>query len=543
MAEKLQTKAASAGRQGMVLIMAVAGLTAIAKILGFVRVMLLASVYGTGIEASAFEAAYKIPDLVFSSAGMALATTFIPLFTEYRQLRGEKEAFHFANITVNALVLVTAAVALLGIAAAPWLVRLIYIGFEGEIYYLTVELLQILFPVVILIAATYTFVGILQCLGEFRVPAIISLPSNLINIAYLACLNTWGGIRGFAAAVLAGWTSQVLVQIKSLRSRGYRYRPVLDFRHEGLKRMLIMAIPIILGTSVQQINGVVNGALASTISNSAVAALSYANYLYITIAGIFTYAITAVVFPSLARDHSALEYGSYRESLRSALLLCTFILAPLMAGILALSQPFIQLLLERGRFDAASTSMTAEVLFFYALGIVAFGFQEIFNKAFYALHDTRAPMRIAVVGMGANIALSITLVRFWGLGGVALACALSTWLIALLLYIRLDQRQAGMLDRETFRGLVKILGAAGIMGTGLYFLAAALETALAAALASGALPYSGPGIPLLLFTFEVGAGVLVYYILAWSFRLREAQMVLQLIKSLWARLRGEETTN
>lgn len=519
----------------MLLIMGVAGLTALAKILGFVRVMLLASVYGTGIEASAFEAAYKIPDLIFSSAGMALATTFIPLFTEYRELKGEREAFQFANVSLNALILVTAAVAVLGIAISPWLVRLIYIGFEGEIYYLTVDLLRILFPVVIFIAITYTFVGILQCLGEFHVPAIVSLPSNLINIAYLACLNTWGGIRGFAAAVLTGWSSQVLVQVKSLRSKGYRYKPVFDMRHEGLRRMLILAVPIILGTSVQQINSVVNGALASTISDSAVAALSYANYLYITIAGIFTYAITAVVFPSLARDHSVLEYDSFRASLRNALLLCTFILAPLMAGILALSYPFIELLLERGRFDPASTAMTAEVLFFYALGIVAFGFQEVYNKAFYALHDTRAPMRIAVVGMALNIGLSITLVRFWGLGGVALACALSTWVIALLLHYRLRQRLTGMLDAETTRSLGKILAAAVIMGTAVYLAATALRPSI--------LLYAGLLPKLALFLFEVGAGVLVYYSLAWSFRLKEAHMVLQLLKNVWTRLRGEETTS
>ncbi len=418
MAEKTQTGAAGAARNGVLLIAALAGLTAIAKILGFVRVMLLASVYGTGIEASAFEAAYKIPDLVFSSAGMALATTFIPLFAEYRELKGEQEAFRFANITLNVLILGTAVIALVGVLAAPWLVKIIYLGFEGDIYYLTVQLLQILFPIIIFIAAAFTFVAILQCMGEFRIPAVISLPSNLINIAYLAFLSTWEGIRGFAVAVLAGWSSQVLVQLKALKDKGYRYQATIDLHHEGLRRMLIMAVPIILGTSVQQINGVVNGALASVVSNSAVAALSYANYLYITIAGIFTYAIAAVLFPSLARDHSVTNYDSYTDSLRNALLLCTFILTPLMTGILALSHPFIKLLLERGRFDAASTDMTAEVLFFYAIGIVAFGFQELFNKAFYALQDTRAPMRIAVAGMSLNILLSLIMVRFMGLGGL-----------------------------------------------------------------------------------------------------------------------------
>ncbi|NLX02287.1 MAG: murein biosynthesis integral membrane protein MurJ [Syntrophomonadaceae bacterium] len=443
-------------------------LTVIVKLIGFLRVLFMARVYGTGMEASAFEAAYRIPDLLFISIGIAIATTFIPIFNEHLTRGGHKEAMLFANNVVNLLVLVTVVMALLGIALAPGIVSLIYRGFQGQIYNLTVDLVRILFPIIIFIALSYIMTGLLQSLGEFKIPALISLPANVVSIVYLLFFNHHGGIYGFAAAVVFAWSLQLLIQVPALRKKGYRYKPVLNLKHQGLRKMLVMVVPIMLGSSVQQFNVIVNGALASGLGVNALAALAYANYIYVIIAGIFAYAVSAVMFPSLSRMYSNDNRSDFKQLINRSVRSLSFILIPIMIGLMLLSEPIVALLLQRGQFDVFSTRLTAGILFFYALGMLGYGLQELLNKAFYAVQNTRAPLKTAVWGMSLNIVLSIILVRYLELGGLALAASVSSIFIAGMLLIRLSHLIPGLIEKATFTSIYKVFVSAIIMGIAVY---------------------------------------------------------------------------
>jgi len=504
-------------------------ITLVVKILGFVRVLLMAKYFGTGYEASAFEAAYRIPDLLFTSIGLALSTTFIPIFAEYLSAGNKKEAFVFTNNVINLLALITIGISVIGVIFAPAIVSIIYQGFTGDIYYLTVHLVRIILPIIIFIALSYTIVGLLQSFGEFKIPASISLPSNAINIMYLIFFSSHWGIKGFAVAVLIGWSTQVLIQIPALLSTGYKYKLTLDIKNKGLRKMLIMVVPIILGTSVQQVNSIVNSALASGLGNNAVAALGYANYLFIVIVGVFTYAVSAVIFPSLARMNAEEDYAKFKSTLNKAIKALMFILAPVMAGLLVLNVPIIQVLLQRGKFDYYSTQLTANVLFFYSLGMIGFGIQEIINRAFYAIQNTKTPMKIGVMGMFINIILNLILVKYMYLGGLALAASIASMSIAAMLVYQLSQIRPDIIEKETFVSSLKVLFASIIMGITVLLAYKSLVVYTA-----DSFWYSM--ISLLIYIL---AGAIIYFIFTLLLKIDEAKMIANILANRLLRNTGE----
>lgn len=500
-------------------------ITIIVKLMGFLRILFMAKVFGTGFEASAFEAAYRIPDLLFTSIGVALSTTFIPIFTQYLSKEGKKEAIFFANNVLNMLLIVTFVISIIGMIFAPYIVKFIYWGFKGEIYYTTVTLVRIMFPIIIFIGAGFTFVGILQSFREFNIPAAISLPANIINILYLILLSSYFGIYGLGAAVLIGWSTQVLIQIPALKKKGYSYSTVFSLKYEGIKKMLIMVVPIILGTSVQQINSLVNSALASGLGDSAVSALGYANYLYIVIAGLFAFTVSGVVFPSLSQMHVEKNHDEFIETINKTIKSIIYLLTPIMVGLLVLSIPFIKVLLQRGKFDYNSTLLTSSVLFYYSIGMIGFGIQEILNKAFYAVHNTKTPMKIGVIGMIINIALSLTFVDILGVGGLALAASIASITIAAMLLYRLSSIIPGLLQKNTIILFFKILISSIIMAFSILLIYRGLGINI----------YSSFGNSLLSLVICAITGSMVYYVCTLLFKTDEAKIILNIIKNRFVR--------
>lgn len=496
-------------------------ITIFAKLFGFLRILFMAKFFGTSYEASAFEAAYRIPDLLFTSIGVALATTFIPLFTENLNKKDKNEAFTFANNVVNILLILTVLISFIGIIFSPIIVKFIYLGFEGNIYYLTVNLVRIMFPIIIFIALSFTYVGILQSFGEFNIPAAISLPANIINILYLIFLSSKFGIKGFAIAVLLGWSTQLLIQIPKLRQNGYKYKLILNFKDPNVKKMLIMVIPIILGTSVQQINSLVNSALASTLGENAVSALGYANYLYIIIVGIFTYAVSSVIFPSLSKTHTLGDYDQFKETINKSIKVIVLVLAPIMVGMIVLNVPIIRVLLQRGKFDYTSTQLTGIVLLFYSLGMIGFGIQEILNKGFYAVQNTKTPMKIAVIGMTINIILSITLVRYYGIGGLGLSASIASIVIALMLIFKLNSSVKNTFEKNTLISSLKSIFASVIMGIAVYctynlFNITVLDSFIKV---------------LISLSLSIIVGIVVYAVCCIILKIEEAILILNILKS------------
>ena len=265
----------------------------LAKILGLVRNIIFANCYGTGFEATAFFTASRIPlQLLDMTLGAAISSTFIPVFNEFFQKKGKERAVQFANNFLNIIIVISLILTALGIIFAPFIVELIAPNLEPNTFNLTVELIKILFPIMLFTAVAFVFVGFLQSLDEFNIPAIISVVANGILILYLLIFNNKYGIKGVAIAMLIGWGTQILVQLPSVKKKGFKYKPTLDFKDECIKKVVRLAIPILISTWVQPINNLVNLRLASGLEEGqAVSAIEYSYNLYLIIVGVFSYTL------------------------------------------------------------------------------------------------------------------------------------------------------------------------------------------------------------------------------------------------------------
>lgn len=439
-----------------------------AKVCGMLRDVLIAAMYGTQTaEAIAFSSASRIPVLFFDIAfGSAVTSAFIPVFNEYLSNRGKDSALNLANKFINLVLAMTFVLSVLGIVFSSQLVSIIAGGYEESILKLISSLVIILFPMIIFTGLAFCVVGILQSFGQFLVPAIISLVSNGFLILYLAIIGNGFGVKGVAFAMLIAWSLQLLVQIPSLCKVGYRFKPDFNFKDEGIYKISRLALPIILSSWVQPINNLINIRLASSLAEQgSVAALDYANRLYIILVSVFAYAITNLIFPSLSRANSEGDKKLFASIVSSGIRYALVVVVPIMAGFLILSRPIIQLIYERGQFDAHSTTLTASALFFYSLGMVGYALQEISNRAFYAMQDGKTPMVISVCGISLNILLSIILLKAFELDHRALAFSASAAanLMGIAALVVASKRNRGIVSRDFVIGVAKIAASAVVM--------------------------------------------------------------------------------
>ncbi len=436
--------------------------TLLAKFCGLLRDMILASMYGTeSAEAIAFSTASRIPLLFFDIAlGTAVTSAFIPIFNEYLERKEEKRAMEFANRFSNLVIVVTLLMSIIGVVFSNQFIYLIAGDIPNDAFNLASSLIKILFPTIIFTGLAFCFVGILQSYGEFNIPAIISLVSNGFLILYLIFVGNRFGVTGVAVAMLVAWGTQVVVQLPSLKRFKFRFTPTLRFNDEGIKKVAKLALPIIISTWVQPINTMINMRLSSGLNGgAAIPALDYANKIYIILVGVFTFTITNIVFPRLSRAATAGNSNEYKATVRTSLGYVFFIIAPIMAGFLILSTPIIQLVYERGNFDASSTVLTSKALFFYSFGMLGYGVQEIMNKSFYSLQDGKTPMRVAFFGISINITLSLLFVLGLnrGLGSLAFAASISANVSGFVLLYKLSKKYNGLVNKAFLKDIFKIL--------------------------------------------------------------------------------------
>ncbi|MBQ6860325.1 MAG: murein biosynthesis integral membrane protein MurJ [Clostridia bacterium] len=437
----------------------------LAKILGLVRNIIFASLYGTGYEATAFFTASRIPlQLLDMSLGAAISSTFIPIFNEFLQKDGKERAMRFMNNFMSIIIVISLILTLIGIVFAPQVVNLIAPNLEPNAYGLTVELLQVLFPIMLFTAVAFVFVGFLQSLDEFNIPSIISVVANGIVILYLLLFNDRYGIKGAAIAMLIGWGTQILVQLPVAIKKGYRPKFFIDFKDEGIKKMLVLALPILISTWVQPINNLVNIRFASGLENGqAVSAIEYSYNLYIIIVGVFSYTLSNIIFPELSKLTADNNKEKVKEVLKNSFEVSLLFIIPMSVGIGMLSKDIVKLIYERGEFTAESTLLTSSALMFYAIGMIGYGMMEFLNKAFYAMQDSKTPMKTSIIAILINLVLSICLVKVMGYTGLPLATSITSIVIGFIMMFLVNNKIKGIINKETIKEIIKIVIASLIM--------------------------------------------------------------------------------
>lgn len=447
-----------------------------AKFMGLLREVLIASVYGQGYASDVLNTSTQIPLLFFDmTLGVAILSTFVPIFNRCLETKGRENAVAFANNFMSVVVTLAAIFAGLGMIFAEPVVKAMVPGYDAEKVAETAKLLRVLFPSIIFTAAAYTSVGILQSFGEFNIPSIISVVSNLIMILYLLVAGNRFGLMGVIISMVIAWASQLFVQLPHLRRFGYNYRFSLNLKDENLISAAKLAVPVLISSWVQPLCVVINMAFGSGLGDGAVSGLNWANKIYIIMVGVFAYAVTNFIFPKLSRLSAGDDGLAFSETTRQSVAWVICIIAYVSAMFVALNTPIIQVVFERGEFTADDTILTANALKLYSVGMIGYAICEILNKSFYAIQDGKTPMATSIFGVLVNLAAAFVFVKGFsmGVGGLALASAVSSLAMAAVLLLMMNRRKAATFNKGFALNFVKILvggGASAFVASGIYTL-------------------------------------------------------------------------
>jgi len=395
-----------------------------AKVLGQAREMVIASTYGTAWQADAYVAASQIPTNFFDMIlGSAVSAAFIPVFNKFLEKDGDLRAKKFAGTFFNNVFAISAFISVIGIIFAPQIISIITPNLDPMAAKLAVKLLRIMFPMIIFIGSAFTFVGLLQSMGEYNLPAVMSMVSSAVCIIYLFTLENKFGVTGLAVALVLGWFLQFAILMPSTIKKGFRFN--LKFFDSGIIEVVKLALPVLVGTWVQPVNVMVNTRIASGIDGG-VSAINYANKLYLIAAGVFAMALTNYIFPKLSRlsvDEKNKE--NWFEVFFSSVKTVVLVVTPIAVVFLTQSNDIIRVIYQRGEFGESSVLVCGGALLFYSIGILPFSLQEILYKSFYSLRKVITPMLIALSGIAVNLVLSFVLSDIMGINGLALAASLS----------------------------------------------------------------------------------------------------------------------
>jgi putative peptidoglycan lipid II flippase len=455
------------------------------RILGLVREIIIASLFGASRGLDAFLTAFRAPNMLRDLfAEGALSTAFVTTFSKKIQTEGDQSAWGLANKVATLTVVFMSVVVVIGVLIAPLLVAALAPGFDAEKAALTVVLARVMYPFILLVSLAALVMGMLNAKNVFGMPALASSFFNIGSIIGGVALGWWmdpnfgtRALIGLAMGTLVGGFMQLAVQIPSLLKVGYRFRPDFAWRDEGVRKVLQLMGPAVIAASAVQVNVLINSIFASYLQDGAVSWLNIAFRLMQLPLGIFGVAVATVTLPLVSRSAAAGNIPEFRGALAHAIRLVMLLTIPSAIGLIILANPIIALIYEHGRFTAASTAQTAAALQFYALGLVGYSAVKVLAPAFYALDRRNLPMIVSLVSIALNVALNWTLTFRLGLGHRGLA--LSTSVVAITNFVALYilmRRYAGRLESglmlQTFAKLMiagACLGAVCWFGTRFFF--------------------------------------------------------------------------
>jgi len=447
--------------------------TITSRILGLSREQVMAYYFGAGDANDAFRVASRIPNLVrdlFAEGAMSAA--FVPTFTRQLTLHGREKSWRLASSVINALLLITGVIVVLGIVFAEPLVRLYapdYSEVPGK-FQLTVYLARIVLPFLTLVAVAAVLMGMLNSLGHFFVPALSPAMFNVAGILMMLALIPYAPSFGVqpitivALATLVGGVGQLVIQWPPLRSEGFRYQPVLDYKDEGLRRMLLLMGPGTLGMAATQINVFVNTQLATGEGTGAVSWLDFAFRLMYLPIGLFGVSIATAATPAISRMVAEGDFGRIRSTLANALGLMCFLNLPATIGLIMLARPIVAVIFEHGEFTSSDTIATAAAVQLYAIGLLGYSIVRIISPTFYALGRSRIPVIVSAGSVIVNVVLNVTLVQSLGYRGLALGTSITAILNAAIQLFLLRREIHGLEGTRIAASFARVIVASAVMG-------------------------------------------------------------------------------
>ncbi len=459
------TEPAPSGRRLLKSTGAVGAMTLLSRVLGLVRDIVFARLFGASFLMDAFFVAFKIPNIFRRwSAEGAFSQAFVPVFADYDQNRSREEVRALAERVSGTLGAALLVFTVIGIVAAPLLILGFAPGFaaadsDADRFALSVDMLRLTFPYLFFISLAALAGGILNTYQRFSVPAFSPVLLNVVMIVFAVWVAPYYERPGMAlaAGVFAAGAVQLLFLLPSLRRIGLLPRPRWDPAHEGVRRIMRLMVPAVFGSSVAQISILLDTLIASFLVTGSISWLYYSDRLMEFPLGVFGIALATVILPNLSRQHASESTAHFSATLDWAIRLVILISAPASVGLALLAGPMLATIFYGGQFTAADVDMAAVSLMAYGGGLVALTLVKVLAPGYFARQDTRTPVRVGLIALGSNMTFNLLVVAPWAMAdlpaphaGLALSTSLSGFLNAALLWRGL--RRDGVLLADSGRG-------------------------------------------------------------------------------------------
>lgn len=477
---------------------------AVSRLTGLLRESVFSWLFGAGLVFDAYVLGFRIPNLARDLfAEGALSSAFVPTFTRYITTKSREEARELSNIAATLTIAIVGMITGFGMLFAPAFVELFASGFHAAPgkFELAVQLVRIMFPFLLFVALAAQAQGILNASQHFGVPAVSSALFNLGSIGF-GLLTGWfigSPVHGMAYGVLFGGAAQLAIQLPGVWREGFSFRPRWNLHHEGVRHILGLMGPAVVGVASVQINSLVNTNFAASLPGSGpVSWLSYAYRFQQLPLGVFGIAVASATLPRISRSAAAGTMNEFRDTFSHSVRMILLLTIPSATGLAFLGRSMIAIVYQHGRFTPFDTQQTALALSCYAVGLSAFAALKLIAPAFYALGDARTPMLVSTTSVGVNLVVAFLSVRVFGFGHAGLALSLSAVSIfnAVTLLTILHRRIGGIHATQILVSLARIL-------------LASIPVAAVCVLAGRLAP-----VPSLLA--GVPAGAAVFYLSAWA---------------------------
>lgn len=517
---------AQAGRQ----IARAAGIVMIAYVLstlvGIVRGVVVSSAFGTSVSLDSFNAANRVTELLFNlTAGGALGSAFIPMFTGYLTRKDQKGAWRLASGVVNSVLIALILVSTLMWIFAPFLVEhglfaLVPDSSAAQVTE-TAHLLRIMLPTVIIFGISGLVMGMLNAHQVFLWPALAPAAYSFgIILGVLLLPESWG-INRLALGAVIGAAGHLLLQLPALfRLPARKYALAAGFKDEPVRKVLRLMLPRIFGAGIVQLNFVANTIISLSLGAGSASALTWAFTLMLMPQAAIAQSAGTASLPTLSAQVELGKTDDFRQTLSGIVRVMLLLALPATIGLVLLRVPLVRVLYERGSFDATSTQMVAWALLWYALGLAGHSLVEVLSRAFYAMHDTKTPVLVGVAAMTGNILLSFFFSRLFSqigwlpLGGLALANTTATAVESLVLLMIMRRRLSGLGGKQILRTGALALAASTVMGLVLFAL----------------MSFFGNYNKFLVLVVGVVLGVAVYAGMLWLLKVPEVGAIMRRIK-------------
>src|SRR5699024_5392461 len=419
-------------------------LTLGSKFLGFLREVLIAAKFGSGMETDTYFIAMTVTGLMTDLISQAIAATFIPVLSEIESKEGKEGKIFHTNNMVNIVVLLSVILTILGLILAPLLVKLIARGFDGEQYNLAIKLTRIGLPTLLFSGIIGALTGFLHSEQRHISSAAQDLPFNLVYIFFLIFLSSKFGVIGLMVAGIVAVLSQLIIQFPEAKKSGYKYNFVFDLKDKYITKVIYLSIPVLISVAINDLNKIVDRNLASSLAGGSISALKYADRLNQLILGVFISAITTVIFPILAKEANNNNLSGVKNTMKYGVNLIILITIPATVGMVVLSRPIVEIAFQRGEFDSTATIMTSQALIFYSVGLVSMALRLLLDRVYYSLHDTNTPLINGAISVGFHIVLRIIFVQFMDHAGLALTTSIATTIATLLMFYGLKKKMGSL---------------------------------------------------------------------------------------------------